>query len=71
MSVATLHREPITPETRFVTADIPYRVLSARGYVLGKFDRLQDAEAAYGTWAQASAIVLGNFVVCQRKVGAA
>lgn len=45
----------------------PLRVLSARGYTLGKFETLQDAILALRSWAQAVAVIQSNRVVARRE----
>jgi hypothetical protein len=44
----------------------PYRILARTGKVLGKFDHLADALAAYDRWEQSAAIVIGCYVVCKK-----
>ena len=56
-------------EERWVTADIPYRILASNGHVLGYAHRLQQALDNFNHWDQATAIVLGNYVVLKRKIG--
>ncbi|WP_254512269.1 hypothetical protein [Anatilimnocola floriformis] len=43
-----------------------YRVLSARGLTLGKFDQLPAASAALNAWSQAVAVVSSSAVI-ERK----
>jgi hypothetical protein len=62
--------DPILPDDRFIAANIPYRILCATGRVLGEAATLHDALDHYNSWAQATAVVLGNYVVLQRKGGA-
>ena len=61
------HADDPQADDRYVTADIPFRVLSGTGRVLGKFDRLSEALTAYNNWAQATAVTLGVYVVLQGK----
>lgn len=55
------------PDDRFEPVDWPYRILSRTCRVLGTVGTLHEALDCYNRWAQASAIVLGNYVVCERK----
>lgn len=57
----------ILPDDRYETTGIPYRILASTGRVLGCVRTLAEAIEYYNRWAQASAVVLGNCVVCQRK----
>jgi hypothetical protein len=57
------------PDERVTVPNFPYRILCATGRVLGTVATLQEAIDAYNGWAQATAIVLGNYVVHQRKGG--
>lgn len=62
--------EPICETDRFeptVSADVPYRILSATGLCLGYAHSLQQALDNFNAWNQATAITLGNLVVLQRK----
>lgn len=45
----------------------PFRVLSARGYTLGKFETQDDAVVALRTWAQAVAVIQSDRVVARRE----
>lgn len=46
----------------------PYRVLSARGYMLGEFWRSKDAAFALENWHQATMIVVGSVIVARKVV---
>jgi len=46
-----------------------YRVLSAGGLTLGKFDEIDQAMKAYKNWAQAVAVVKGDRVVIKCAKG--
>lgn len=59
----------LQPDDRMVPVNWPFRVLARTGKVLGKFDKLSDALSAYNNWAQASAVVLGSYVVIKRPKG--
>ena len=57
----------ITSDDRFIPVNWPYRILSANGRVLGDAATLHEALDRFDAWAQASAIVLGAYIVHQRK----
>lgn len=63
--------KPKAEQIQFRPVDWPFRVLSAHGLTLGKFPLFRDALAAYNAWGQATAIVIGTYVVCERKAGEA
>jgi hypothetical protein len=55
----------------YLPAEIPYRVLSASGRVLGTFyDRLE-ALAAFKRWSQAVVVSIGNVIIADARKGAA
>lgn len=58
--------DPIRPDDRFVTADIPFRILCRTGRVLGSVATLREAMENFDRWPQASAITLGVYVVMQK-----
>jgi len=45
----------------------PYRVLSARGYTLGKFARCDEALRALRDWAQAVAVIHADRVIARKE----
>jgi hypothetical protein len=67
---STVDDTPILPTDRFEpTGEWYYRILAITGRVLGDAATLHEALDKFNAWAQASAIVLGSYIVHQRKGG--
>ena len=47
----------------------PFRVLSARGYTLGKFEKCDEAMLALRSWSQAVAVIQGDRVIARKQGG--
>jgi hypothetical protein len=47
----------------------PFRVLSARGYMLGEFSERDKAMFALRTWAQAVAVIQDDHVIARKDGG--
>lgn len=66
-SAPTVENSPLLPDDVMQPVNWPYRLLSINGRVLGDAATLHEALDKFNAWAQASAIVLGSYVVHQRK----
>jgi hypothetical protein len=69
--------QPAAPSARVQNSDRfepvcwPFRIVAIDGSVLGQFDQLADALAAFNSDDAAAAVSLGGYVVTRRREGGA